>query len=398
MTNPALALTKPYPFTRLRSLFAGVEPAPGLKPISLGIGEPQHPTPECILEAFRANLGGLAKYPTTGGTAALKEAIARWCALRYGVELNPATQVLPVLGSREALFAFVQAHIDASREAAVIMPSPFYQIYEGAALMAGARPVYLPIVRETGFRMPFELLDEKTLAAAQAVFVCSPSNPTGAVMDLEEWKRLFALSDRYGFVILCDECYSEIYLEEGKAPLGGLAAARLLGRDDFKNLVIFQSLSKRSNAPGMRSGFVAGDAALLKPFLLYRTYHGSAMSLTVQAASVAAWSDEAHVVENRRLYKMKFDAAQPVIDAVIPAPVPQASFYLWGQVPGGDDEAFARGLYAAKGVTVLPGSYLSRESFGVNAGRGFVRMALVATPDEALEAARRIADFVREGC
>ena len=352
--------------------------------------------PECIRKAVTDNLDMMSHYPGTSGTAALREAIARWCVLRYGAQLDASTQILPVLGSREALFSFTQSHINASgaQKSVALIPCPFYQIYEGASLLAGAEPVYMPLSARNGFLPDFSCVPESVLARTQVVFVCSPGNPTGSVMKLENWKELFELSDQYGFAIVSDECYSEIYFEEGQAPLGALSAAKLLGRDDFKNIIIMQSLSKRSNAPGMRSGFVAGDAALIKPFLLYRTYHGSAMNPTVQAASIAAWSDEAHVVENRRLYREKFAAAQPVVNSALEAPMPEASFYLWTKVPG-DDTIFARELYRKMGVRVLPGSYLSRDLKEGNPGTGYVRIAFVAEPSEALEAAERIAEFVK---
>lgn len=400
MPNPGLALTRPYPFARLRKLFEGIAPAGGrLDPISLGIGEPCHPTPECIKKAIVDNIVSMSAYPATGGSAALREAIADWCGRRYGLRPDPASQVLPVLGSREALFSLVQCVVDptAAGGAAVVMPVPFYQVYEGAAFLAGASPVYLPLTRENGYKPDLSSLSEETLARTQLMFVCSPDNPTGSVLELEDWKKLFALSDRFGFVIASDECYSEIYFEEGHAPMGAMTAAKACGRDDLKNIVVLNSLSKRSNAPGMRSGFVAGDARIIKDFLLYRTYHGSAMNPMIQAASIAAWHDEAHVVENRRLYKAKFDAAQPLLNEVIDAPMPQASFYLWADVAG-DDEVFARELYRETGVTVLPGSYLSRDvAVGdqtINPGVGYVRIALVAEPERIVEAVDRIRGFV----
>lgn len=400
MPNPGLALTRPYPFARLRKLFEGIAPAGGrLDPISLGIGEPCHPTPECIKKAIVDNIASMSAYPATGGSAALREAIADWCGRRYGLRPDPASQVLPVLGSREALFSLVQCVVDptAAGGAAVVMPVPFYQVYEGAAFLAGASPVYLPLTRENGYKPDLSSLSEETLARTQLMFVCSPDNPTGSVLELEDWKKLFALSDRFGFVIASDECYSEIYFEEGHAPMGAMTAAKACGRDDLKNIVVLNSLSKRSNAPGMRSGFVAGDARIIKDFLLYRTYHGSAMNPMIQAASIAAWHDEAHVVENRRLYKAKFDAAQPLLNEVIDAPMPQASFYLWADVAG-DDEVFARELYRETGVTVLPGSYLSRDvAVGdqtINPGVGYVRIALVAEPERIVEAVDRIRGFV----
>lgn len=305
--NPRLAKLQPYPFERLRRLLDGVTPNPSLRPINLSIGEPKHPTPELVRSALAGAMDGLAAYPATAGTPALREAIAGWIARRYGLRgIDPATQVLPVNGSREALFAFAQTVIDATRRASVVCPNPFYQIYEGAALLAGATPVFLNITEAGGYRMNFESLSEAVWRDVQLIYACSPGNPSGGVMHLEDWRKLFQLSDRYGFAIAADECYSELYYDESRPPLGALQAAQELGRDGFARLVVFSSLSKRSNAPGMRSGFVAGDAALLKNFLLYRTYHGSAMSLVVQAASVAAWNDEVHVRQNRLLYAEKY--------------------------------------------------------------------------------------------
>jgi N-succinyldiaminopimelate aminotransferase len=389
--NPDLQKLQPYPFERLRQLLAGLAPPAGLAHINLSIGEPKHPTPALIKEALTGSLAGLAQYPTTLGSEALREAIADWLQRRYGLAaIDPATQVLPVNGSREALFSFAQAVVDRSRDAVVISPNPFYQIYEGAALLAGAQPLFLPTTPDNGFRMQFEDVPATTWARVQLVYVCTPGNPTGRVMTLDDWRALFELSDRHGFVIASDECYSEIYFEEGRAPLGGLQAAQQLGRGTFPRLVVFGSLSKRSNAPGLRSGYVAGDAAAIKRFLLYRTYHGNAMSPPVQAASVAAWSDEAHVVENRRLYAAKFAQATPLVQRVFPTQVPDAAFYLWAAVPGGDDEAWTRRLFAEAHITVLPGRYLSRDVGGHNPGRGFIRIALVASLDEAQQAAQRI--------
>ncbi|MCE2971131.1 MAG: succinyldiaminopimelate transaminase [Burkholderiales bacterium] len=389
--NPDLAKLQPYPFERLRQLFAGVTPPAHLKPINLSIGEPRHPTPQLIFDALTAALPGLANYPTVLGTPQLREAIAGWLQRRYGLPaIDPATRVLPVLGSREALFSFAQVVVDRTRPAAVVAPNPFYQIYEGAALLAGAEPIYLPTTAANGFRMEFERLTPEQWRTVQLVYVCTPGNPTGKVMTLDEWKALFELADRYGFTIASDECYSEIYFEEGRAPLGGLQAARALGRDDFARLVVFGSLSKRSNAPGLRSGYVAGDAQVLAKFLLYRTYHGNAMSLPVQAASIAAWNEEAHVIENRRLYAAKFAQATPIIGHALRVQPPEAAFHLWAHTRG-DDEAYAKRLYAECNVTVLPGSYLSRTRDGQNPGAGYVRIALVATEDEVLEAAHRIA-------
>ena len=403
--NPHLSSLQPYPFERLRLLFAGVTPHPAYPPISLGIGEPKHATPEFLKQALAADLDtGLAAYPATGGKPEMREACAAWLQRRYGVTLNPVTQVLPVNGSREALFSFAQTVLDPTREGAtVVFPNPFYQIYEGAALLGGAKPHYVNSDPARNFAPDWDSVPEAVWASTQLLFVCSPGNPTGAVMPMEEWQKLFELSDRHGFVIASDECYSEIYFRN-EPPLGGLEAAVKLGRSDFKNLVAFTSLSKRSNVPGLRSGFVAGDAAWIKPFLLYRTYHGGAMSPAVQTASIAAWNDEAHVIENRRLYREKFAQVTPLLAEVMNVALPDASFYLWAGVPerfatNGQgltaDEAFARELLTQYNVTVLPGSYLARETQGFNPGTGRVRMALVAETTECLEAAERIARFCK---
>lgn len=395
--NPLLSRLQPYPFERLRQLFASAQPPAGLRPISLGIGEPRHATPALIEKALSSELQGLSVYPATAGMPVLREACARWANQRYGIELDAATQVLPVNGSREALFAFTQVVVDHTQaDARVICPNPFYQIYEGATLLAGATPYYAASDASRNFAVNWDAVPEDVWQNTQMIFVCSPGNPTGAVMPLSEWEKLFALSDKHGFVIASDECYSEIYFQE-EAPLGGLEAAKKLGRHDFKNLVMFTSLSKRSNVPGLRSGFVAGDAALIKSFLLYRTYHGGAMSPVVQTASVAAWNDEVHVVENRRLYREKFAQVTPVLSKVMDVKLPDASFYLWAGVPaelGMDDAQFAKKLYIHTGVTVLPGSYLAREADGFNPGANRIRMALVAETAECLEAAQRIAQFI----
>ena len=392
--NPYLSRLQPYPFERLKQLFAGVTPDPRYRPISLGIGEPRHATPKLITDALCANLAGLAGYPATAGEPALKEAMAGWLQRRYGIEVHPGTQVLPVNGSREALFALTQTVVDGTQPGAVVLcPNPFYQIYEGATLLAGAQPYYVPSDPQRNFAVDWDRVPAEVWARTQMVFTCSPGNPTGAVMPLSEWQKLFALSDRYGFVIASDECYSEIYFRD-EPPLGGLEAAVKLGRPDFKNLIALTSLSKRSNVPGMRSGFVAGDAALMKNFLLYRTYHGSAMSQVVQMASIAAWNDEQHVVENRNLYRQKFAAVTPLLEPVLDVALPDAAFYLWAGV-GGSDTEFARELYALYNVTVLPGSYLAREAQGHNPGAGRIRMALVAETAECVEAAERIVQFVQ---
>ncbi len=393
--NPLLARLHPYPFERLRELSRGVVPNPALRPIGLGIGEPRHPAPALVEQALVDALPGLSSYPATAGDPALREAIAAWVARRYGVSLDPATQLLPVNGSREALFAFAQAVIDPTRPGAtVVCPNPFYQIYEGAALLAGAQTAFANSDPARNFAADWASIDEATWSRTQLLYVCSPGNPTGAVMPLGEWARLFELSDRHGFVIASDECYSEIWFQ-GEAPIGGLQAAAALGRHDFRRLVAFTSLSKRSNVPGLRSGFVAGDAALMKAFLLYRTYHGSAMSPVVQRASIAAWNDEAHVEGNRALYREKFEAVTPRLAAVMDVALPDAGFYLWAAVPGGDDVAFALGLLAQYNVNVLPGSLLARESQGINPGAGRIRLALVAPVEDCLEAAERIVSFTR---
>ncbi|MBN8759768.1 MAG: succinyldiaminopimelate transaminase [Thiobacillus sp. 65-69] len=393
--NPRLDQLQPYPFQRLRALFADVAPDPSLKPINLSIGEPKHPTPSFIKDALIAGLDGLSSYPVTQGSDALRETIAAWVGRRYGVALDPASEILPVNGSREALFAFAQASVDSSRHGrrVVLSPNPFYQIYEGAALLAGARPFFLNTTPDNGFRMDWSRVPDDLWEQVNLVYVCSPGNPTGKVMTLDDWREIFELSDRHGFVICADECYSEIYFEEGAPPLGALTAAHRLGRS-FCNLVVFNSLSKRSNVPGLRSGFVAGDAALMKAFLLYRTYHGSAMGPAVQVASTAAWNDESHVVENRRQYATKFAAVMPLLAPVLEFQAPDAAFYLWAKVPGGDDAAFAHGLYEKRHVTVLPGSFLARDAGMENPGRGFVRIALVDGEAQCIEAAHRIVDFL----
>lgn len=399
VVNPLLSKLQPYPFEKLRLLFAGVTPNPQYSPISLGIGEPKHPTPEFIKQAVTDGLGGLASYPSTTGSEALRAAISGWLARRYGIPaLDPATQILPVNGSREALFSLAQAVIEPKPGALVMCPNPFYQIYEGAALLAGAAPYFVNSDPTRNFAPDYRAVPAEIWPRVQLLYVCSPGNPTGAVLTLEDWKELFALSDRYGFVIASDECYSEIYFK-GEAPLGGLEAAHKLGRNGYPRLIAFSSLSKRSNVPGMRSGFVAGDAALIKNYLLYRTYHGSAMSPTIQTASIAAWNDEQHVIEIREKYIAKFRQITPLLQEVLDVQLPDAAFYLWSKVPAINntvsDTEYARRLYAEYNVTVLPGSYLAREANGINPGAGRVRMALVAEVDECLEAARRILAFTR---
>jgi len=404
--NPLLGRLQPYPFERLRQLFAGVRPPAGLRAISLGIGEPKHLTPPFIGRAFSEAVSrvpsGLAGYPATAGEPALRQAVCAWLKRRYALELDPATQILPVNGSREALFALAQTVVDPRFSAGggdpeagplVICPNPFYQIYEGAALLAGAQPYFVAADPQRNFAQDWDSVPDAVWARTQLLYVCSPGNPTGAVMPLSEWDKLFRLSDRHGFVIASDECYSEIYFRD-EPPLGGLEAAAALGRADFRNLIALTSLSKRSNVPGMRSGFVAGDAALIRQFLLYRTYHGSAMSPVVQSASIAAWNDEDHVVANRIQYREKFACVTPLLAEVMDVALPDAGFYLWADI-GGSDTAFARDLYALYNVTVLPGSFLAREFGGHNPGTGRIRMALVAESAECEEAARRIVRFAR---
>jgi len=385
--NPLLGRLQPYPFEKLRALLAGVTPNPALRPVNLSIGEPKHPTPELVKAALAGSLDGLSAYPATAGTPALREAIAAWLRRRYCLPaLDAATQVLPVNGSREALFAFAQTVVDPAGGAArVACPNPFYQIYEGAALLAGAQPVYL------NDGMGFDALDWR---GVQLAYVCSPGNPTGRVLRLEDWQHLFELSDRHGFVIASDECYSELYYDELNPPLGALQAAQRLGRADCARVVAFSSLSKRSNAPGMRSGFVAGDAQILQRFLLYRTYHGSAMSLPVQQASIAAWGDEEHVRANRGLYAEKYRAVLPLIGAPLSTAMPDGGFYLWVRTPI-DDASFARELQRQYNVLVLPGSFLARDAHGANPGRNHVRIALVAPLAECVEAAQRIGQLAR---
>jgi len=391
--NPLLAKLHPYPFERLRELSSGIVPSAGHSPISLGIGEPRHATPALVEEALLAALPGLSSYPATAGSPELREAFAGWLQRRYGVPVDPHTQTLPVNGSREALFALAQALIDPTRAGAtVVCPNPFYQIYEGAALLAGARTAFANSDPARNFAADWSQVGPATWARTQLLYVCSPGNPTGAVMPLDEWRMLFALSDRHGFVIASDECYSEIYFRD-EPPLGSLQAAQALGRGDYRNLVAFTSLSKRSNVPGLRAGFVAGDARLLKAFLLYRTYHGSAMSPLVQRASIAAWGDERHVRENRDFYRSKFAQVLPLLADVLEVRLPDAGFYLWAGVPGGDDVDFAMQLLAQYNVTVLPGSLLAREAHGHNPGAGRIRMALVAPTGECVEAAQRIRAF-----
>lgn len=395
--NHALAQLQPYPFEKLRALLAGVQPAADRSPIALSIGEPKHRSPDFVGQALTANLDKLAVYPTTLGLPELRQSIANWCELRFGVPagwLDAARHVLPVNGTREALFAFTQTVVDRDARGLVVSPNPFYQIYEGAAFLAGAEPHYLPCLEAHGFNPDFEAVPAEVWQRCQILFLCSPGNPTGALIPVETLKKLIALADEHDFVIAADECYSELYFDEDTPPPGLLSACAELGRSDFKRCVVFHSLSKRSNLPGLRSGFVAGDAGILKDFLLYRTYHGCAMPVQTQLASVAAWNDEAHVRANRDLYREKFDAVLKILAPVMDVQRPDGGFYLWARTPG-DDTLFTRDLFASEHVTVVPGSYLSREVDGVNPGAGRVRMALVAPLAECIEAAERIARFIR---
>jgi N-succinyldiaminopimelate aminotransferase len=397
--NPRLARLRPYPFERLRELLAGAAPPANLKPIPLSIGEPKHAPPPFVAEALTNALSSLGSYPLALGLPELRQAVARWLERRFGLEpasVRPDDMVLPVNGTREGLFAFVQAAVDATRaRPAVLMPNPFYQIYEGAALLAGAEPVYVNCDPALGYLPDLDAVGASTWKRCQVLFLCTPGNPTGAVMPEAYLRRALELAERHGFLIASDECYSEIYLDESSPPPGLLRAAQAAGNTAFERCVVFHSLSKRSSVPGLRSGFVAGDAAVLAAFRLYRTYHGCAVPVYTQLASVPAWQDEDHVRGNRRLYREKFAAVVPLLREVMDVETPAGAFYLWPHV--GDDEAFTRGLFEQQHVTVLPGSYLSRDTAAGNPGRGRVRISLVASVEDCVEAARRIADFVRAG-
>ncbi|HUH38706.1 MAG TPA: succinyldiaminopimelate transaminase [Spongiibacteraceae bacterium] len=394
--NPDINQLQPYPFEKLAALKAGIAPPAGLAPIALSIGEPKHPAPAFVLETLQRELKGFNLYPQTRGIAALREAIANWLQHRFGLRaVDPDTQVLPVSGTREALFSFAQAVVDRSSDALVLCPNPFYQIYEGAALLAGATPWFVQCRADRGWQPDFDSVPADIWRRCQLLYLCSPGNPTGAVVSMATLQRLIALADEFDFVIAGDECYSEIYNDEAAPPPGLLQACAAMGRDDYARCVVFHSLSKRSNLPGLRSGFVAGDARLLAPYLQYRTYHGAAMPLPHQLASIQAWGDEQHVRDNRAVYRRKFDAVIARLNATLPVQAPDAGFYLWAATPG-DDTAFARELFRHSHVTVLPGSYLARECNGHNPGAGRVRMALVAGEAECLEAAGRIAAFMEQ--
>lgn len=398
--NPRLESLQPYPFERLNALLAGITPPQELPFIALSLGEPKHKAPDFIVDGYidrQQIVAGFGTYPPTAGIPELREAIAAFANRRFNLETHPVdanTQVLPVNGTREALFAFAQATIGNKPGSITIMPNPFYQIYEGAAILAGSNPLYVPCHEENGYAPDFSGVKENQWKSCELVYICTPGNPTGNVMALEQMQELIGLSDQYDFVIASDECYSEIYADEANPPPGLLEAAAGLGRHDFRNCVVFNSLSKRSNLPGLRSGFACGDAELISRFLLYRTYHGSAMSIHNQWASIAAWQDEQHVIANRELYRQKYDAVMNILDPIWPMKRPEAGFYLWPETPV-DDQHFASSLFANQNIKVLPGSYLSRETNSFNPGANHVRMALVATLDECVEAAERLKRFMR---
>lgn len=395
--NQDLALLQPYPFEKLAKLFRDADHTGNLSHIALSIGEPKHTSPAFVKQTLIDHIDKLAVYPATKGLPELRQAISAWACRRFNLgegNLCPETQILPVNGTREALFAFAQVVVDRTDRPLLISPNPFYQIYEGAALLSGAEPCFLPCREENGFIPDFDAVPADVWRRCQMMFICSPGNPTGAVMDAATLKKLIALADEHDFVIASDECYSELYFDETRPPLGLLQVCREIGRHDFRRCVVFHSLSKRSNLPGLRSGFVAGDANILKQFLLYRTYHGCAMPVQHQLASMAAWNDETHVVENRRLYRQKFAAVLDILDGVLDVQKPDAGFYLWPRTPISDTD-FARGLFQQQHVTVLPGQYLSRTVNGINPGENRVRMALVAPLAECVEAAQRIRTFVQ---
>ena len=394
--NPDLKTLQPYPFQRINELKKGITPPADKSLVSLAIGEPKHPTPDIILNAMRDNLSGLAHYPLTKGSTELRQAIANWLIHRFKLPQNSLdieTQILPVNGTREALFAFAQAVVDRSKKAKVLMPNPFYQIYEGATLLAGAEPVYLPCTADNHFNPDFDAVDEATWNDCQLIYLCSPSNPTGAVISTKAMKQLLNLAEKHDFIIASDECYSEIYLDEDNPPVGLLDIATQMGNTDYKRCVVFHSLSKRSNAPGLRSGFIAGDAKILTQFLLYRTYHGCAMSPSTQIASIAAWNDEQHVIDNRTQYRQKFTAVLDILSPIMDVKKPDASFYLWAGTKI-NDELFTREIYAQQHLNIIPGSYLSRQVNGINPGENRIRLALVATLEECIQGANRIKEFI----
>ncbi|MEC9256059.1 MAG: succinyldiaminopimelate transaminase [Pseudomonadota bacterium] len=393
--NPDLSKLQPYPFEKLAKLKGEVTPPADLEHIALSIGEPKHPAPEFVLDTLRTELQRVENYPTTKGLPELNSTIANWLELRFSLEnVDPVSQVIPVNGTREAIFAFTQAVVNRSQyRPLVVSPNPFYQIYEGAAYLSGAEPHFLPCLEENGFNPDYDAVPEDVWHRCQLLFVCTPGNPTGSTLKLDDFRKLIELADKYDFVLASDECYSEIYVDGADAPMGLLEACEQLGRKDFKRCVVFHSLSKRSNLPGLRSGFIAGDADLLKPFLLYRTYHGCAMPVHTQLASIAAWNDESHVQQNRSEYTQKFRSVLEILSPVLDVKQTEASFYLWPKTPI-NEETFAQQLFAQQNVTVLPGSYLSRTVEGINPGEHRIRMALVAETSECIEAAQRIRTFI----
>ena len=395
--NSNLSKLHPYPFQKIAELYADVTPV-DIPLVTLAIGEPKHKTPDIILEAIRDNLAGFSNYPVTAGSLELRTSIANWLSRRFHLAkgvINPQTNVIPVNGTREALFAFAQAVVDNKKtNAKIIMPNPFYQIYEGAAFLAGAEPVFLACTADNNFIPDFDQVSAKTWDDCQLLYLCSPGNPTGSIVSETQIIALMTLAEKHDFIIASDECYSEVYFDENQPPVGLLEAAAKAGNTEFKRCVVFHSLSKRSNAPGLRSGFVAGDAEILKQFLLYRTYHGCAMSEPIQIASIAAWEDEQHVIDNRQQYREKFDAVLEILEPILNVKKPEAGFYLWPNVDM-DDENFTRDIYAQQHLKVVPGSYLARSVDGVNPGANRIRMALVASVEECIEAANRIASFVK---
>ena len=396
MTNPRLGLLQAYPFERLAKLKAGATPPAGLSHIAMSIGEPKHPTPPFIVEALRASLGELGSYPATAGLPELRAACGGWLERRFrlpAASVDPATMVLPVNGTREALFAFTQSVVDPRADAAVLMPNPFYQIYEGAALLAGAEPAFIDTTAATRFIPDLDAVPDSLWRRCQLLFLCSPGNPAGAVLTRRYLEHALDLAERYDFVIAADECYADLYFDEANPPPSLLEAAVASGRSKFERCIVFHSLSKRSSVPGLRSGFVAGDPALVARFLLYRTYHGSAMPQPTQRASIAAWSEDAHATANRALYREKYRRVLPILAPLLDVTQPDGGFYLWPDV-GADDEIFVRELFAQQNITLLPGSYLAREGGGGNPGRGRVRISLVAPIDECVEAAQRIRRFL----
>lgn len=394
--NPDLTRLQPYPFEKLAKLKSGCQPLGDRPHIALSIGEPRHATPGFIHEVLNANRAGLSNYPVTRGSDALRNAIAAWLVQRFSLsarDMSAERNILPVNGTREALFSFAQAVVDRSRDALVLMPNPFYQIYEGAAYLAGATPWFMNTTQEHQFIPDFDAVPDEVWKRCQLLYICSPGNPTGAVISREILQQLIERADRFDFIIASDECYSELYADEDNPPAGLLGAAQAMGRTGYERCIAFHSLSKRSNAPGLRSGFVAGDASVLEKFLLYRTYHGCAMPPPTQAASAAAWQDEEHVRHNRELYREKFRAVFEILSPVLDLSIPAGGFYLWPKTTI-DDAEFTRRLFQQQNVTVLPGSYLSREAHGVNPGHQRIRMALVADTRECIDAAQRIRAFI----